>query len=79
MLWLLLGLIAAGIVVVVVGLRRIRQRYRNLFADAHFEEVHARFVRTIEAIDVAVRRPTRPMPRRRSSRRLSWPSRSRQV
>jgi hypothetical protein len=53
MLWLLLGLIVAGVVVVVVGVRAITQRYRNWFSDAHFQEVHARFVRAIEAMEAA--------------------------
>jgi hypothetical protein len=53
MLWILLGLIVAGVVVVVVGIRDIMQRYRKLFSDAHFQEVHARFVHAIEAVEAA--------------------------
>src|SRR5262249_26964187 len=51
MLWILLGLIVAGMV--VVGIRQIAQRYRKLFSDTHFQEVHARFVRAIEAVEAA--------------------------
>lgn len=53
MLWILLGLIVAGMVVVVVGIREITRRYRKLFSDAHFREVHARFVCAIEAVAAA--------------------------
>lgn len=53
MLWILLGLIVAGMVVVVIGIREITLRYRKLFSDAHFQEVHARFVRAIEAVEAA--------------------------
>ena len=53
MLWILLGLIVAGMVVVVGGIHKITQRYRKLFSDAHFEEVHARFVSAVEAMEAA--------------------------
>lgn len=53
MLWILLGLLAAGIAVLVVGIRRMAQRYRKLFSDAHFEEVYARIARAIATVEAA--------------------------
>src|SRR6185503_20336281 len=55
MFWGVLGLAIGLVVVIAVSVARISRRYRTMFSDAHFREVHERFARAIETVEAAFR------------------------
>jgi hypothetical protein len=55
MTWTMLGLAIGAALAVAVPVARLASRYRRMFSDAHFQEVHDRFVRAIHTVEAAWR------------------------
>lgn len=55
MTWTMLGLAIGAALAVAAQIARLSRRYSRMFSDAHFKEVHDRFVRAIEAVEASWR------------------------
>lgn len=55
MTWTMLGLALGAALAVAAHIARLSMRYSRMFSDAHFQEVHDRFVRAVETLEAAWR------------------------